>query len=408
MKVLLLGAGASKAYEARGTDVRMPLARDFLQTFHKLPISANPWVLVGNVLHYARIHRNLSPEQLFAAEIDIEDLHSEVETRMLGELMKCQTLRQLNPEAIQLHGVYVQLVCLFACTINEIQKANISTAHVNLAKTLSPSDTVITFNWDTLMDRALHELGAWQTDFGYGITPHRIFRNGWETPKSDAGPRCVQLLKLHGSTNWITSYLGIDHFVLSPMQSESPDRLYVYEHTGSAYPTYAGRFMAGYADFSYGYYPPNLQDDSGKAAPDGHVYFSIRPKSALTPEGTANDSGLVSMPLIIPPVKRKSYTLYGDLFTNIWEKAKAALISADQIAIVGYSFPRTDHQSIALFKSAFVKRATIPKIVIVNPEPARIRSLIERDFGIPPRNVKEIRELFSSSFDCSRLWDGRS
>lgn len=109
MKVLLLGAGASKAYEASGTDVRMPLARDFLQTFHKLPISANPWVLVGNVLHYARIHRNLSPEQLFAAEIDIEDLHSEVETRMLGELMKCQTLRQLNPEAIQLHSVYVQL-----------------------------------------------------------------------------------------------------------------------------------------------------------------------------------------------------------------------------------------------------------------------------------------------------------
>jgi len=406
MKLLLLGAGASKAYQDPTTKVRMPIARDFLKTFHSLPISANPWVLVGNVLHYATRYRKMELPEVFTSDIDIEELHSEVQTRMLVALQQCRDSGQFTHEAMFFHATYVQLVCLFASTINEIQKADASPAHISLARTLGPADTVVTFNWDTLMDRALDSLGAWRTDYGYGLGPHQVFRNGWESTRHDPPANFVRLLKLHGSTNWITSYIGIDNenFTLCPLQTASSDRLYVYEYTRKPYATYAGRFMDGYSDFSYGYYPPNLQDDPGKAAPPETVRFMIRPKHPFTPEGAADDSGLVSMPLIIPPVKDKSYALYGELFTRLWAQASNALSAADEIAIVGYSFPRTDHQSLTLFKNAFVKRTTIPQVVILDPEPARVMDIFHREFGIPRSHVREMREYFTPDFDSSRLW----
>lgn len=52
MRVLLLGAGASKSYDQSPTGQRMPVARDFFQTFDKLDLSANPWVLIGSLAAY--------------------------------------------------------------------------------------------------------------------------------------------------------------------------------------------------------------------------------------------------------------------------------------------------------------------------------------------------------------------
>ena len=256
------------------------------------------------------------------------------------------------------------------------------------------------------MDRALKASSNWRPDFGYGIRPHQIFRDEWQAPLHSNVDSAVQLLKLHGSTNWITSYLQIDQtdFTLSPMQAASPDRLYVYEFARNPYATYAGRFLPGYEEFSFGYYPPNLQDDCGKAAPDGKIFFRARPKFPWIPEGTSSDEGLVTMPMIIPPVKNKSYKLFGKLFSELWSKAESALIAADEIALIGYSFPRTDHQSLSLFKSAFVKRNTMPRITIVDPEPPAIRDLVERELGISSNKITVINEYFSPAFDCNRLW----
>ena len=409
MKVLVLGAGASKAYDGSKCGARMPIARDFLETFARLPISEHPWVLTGNVLCYGRDHKGIHLENFYNSGIDIEELHSEVETKMLAAFDDCRTQRHSTPEAIILHGVYLQLVFMFAATVNEIQNGEISTAHVHLAKTLDSHDVAITFNWDTLMDRALNVSTPWRPDSGYGINPHQIFRDGWKSPRRPGARHAPRLLKLHGSTNWISSYLQIGQkaFALSPMQAASPDRLYVYEFTRKPYATYAGRFMEGYEEFSYGYYPPNLQDDPGKSAPDGMVFFRIRPKLPGIPEGQAADSGLVSMPLIIPPVKNKSYAVFGELFSGIWTQAEAALTKATEIAIIGYSFPQTDHRSLDLFRSALSKRKKPPLVTVVDPTPSRVVELLVQDFRIPASNIQAIAEYFSPAFECARLWSRR-
>jgi hypothetical protein len=56
----------------------------------------------------------------------------------------------------------------------------------NLAKVLAPGDTVVTFNWDTLLEQILEEEGR---PYTYG-----------------PDPKSVSVLKLHGSRNWIRLY----------------------------------------------------------------------------------------------------------------------------------------------------------------------------------------------------------
>ena len=49
-RTVILGAGASKSYDKSKTGVRMPVAIDFFETFRKLDISKNPWVLIEILL----------------------------------------------------------------------------------------------------------------------------------------------------------------------------------------------------------------------------------------------------------------------------------------------------------------------------------------------------------------------
>lgn len=66
-----------------------------------------------------------------------------------------------------------------------------ATLYNGLVRLLRPGDTVITFNYDLAVERALRTAGLWDLRTGYGFTVER----------SDK-PSPVQVLKLHGSTNW--------------------------------------------------------------------------------------------------------------------------------------------------------------------------------------------------------------
>ena len=57
-KVIILGAGASKSYSESKSKVRMPIAKDFFETFRKLKISENPWVLIGHIITYIAERNN--------------------------------------------------------------------------------------------------------------------------------------------------------------------------------------------------------------------------------------------------------------------------------------------------------------------------------------------------------------
>lgn len=398
-KVIVLGAGASKSYADSKTGIKMPVAIDFFDTFRQLSIAENPWVLIGDLINYVAERNKTDIIDFLSYNEDIEALHTEIKEKLYKRLNNTNFLSLGND--IHLMKCYNQLIFLFVSVINEIQNGPVSQSHINLAKQLTESDCVITFNWDTLMDRALNEVTHWNSDFGYFVKPVAIYRDKWdkiELNRENLG--FPKLLKLHGSSNWLTSHHRPEDGKFELIQETEPESFFVYESTKLPYHCYAGRYMEGYEAFSYGYYPPNLPL-RGKPVPDGKILVKSRLKSPLVPEGTSGSKGLVSMPLIIPPVKDKEYDSFGDLFSNLWDEAKKQLIEADRIYIIGYSFPITDVRSSHLFKTVFKTRSVLPEIVIVNPNPDEIAERFEKEFSVPKAKLKVFKQYFTNDFDIN-------
>lgn len=400
MRTFLLGAGASKSYGQSPSNQRMPIAKDFFPTFDKLQISANPWALQEGLLGYLAKKGISDPNGYLRTGIDIEELHSQIESDRNKAIAEGRKFIDYMSE----QRAYIELLFIFASAINEIQNGPVSEPHREIANLLSTEDTVITFNWDTLMDRALSVETGWNVNWGYGVRPRSVFADGWkptkDRPKDTDAPA---LLKLHGSTNWITGYALLDEGQHVLSHDLDPDTLHVFEQANEPYACFAGRYMAGYEPYSYGYYPPNLIDVPGRAAPDGRVIVSVRPKVPWREEGSASRNGLVSMPLIIPPVKHKTYEMFGSLFANLWSSAEDALAEADEIVIIGYSFPRTDMQSNLLFQNAFLRRSSMPLVTIIDPAPQYVADKFRNEFGINGDNLKVFKDYFSEDFDLASV-----
>lgn len=414
MRTFIIGAGASKAYISSPTHCTMPIANDFFGTFQKLNISQDLRVLIGDIINIGKEDFNIDINDFFTSSFDIEDFHTYVEQKLL-EQMKTNSIWK----NIYYHKAYLQLIFLYTSIINEIQNGPISEAHVKLIKSLKKDDSIITFNWDTLLDRALSEHTNWETDFGYCLKPEKIYKDEWVSPSENNFKEFNKLIKLHGSTNWLTTYPSPDaKDLLKLNQRIDNSSFYIYENTKKAYHCYDGRFEGSYEPFSYFYYPPNILDDIALEESKKHVVLKsgvlnqpgmqkmYEDKFGIKlniPERTSLEKGVITMPLIIPPVKDKKYTLFANLFVELWDIAKQEIINSNEIIIIGYSFPKTDTKTIKLFQEAFCAKTELPKIIIVNPEPSEIINLFEFTLGIPKSNIIVHKEYFDENFEFDKL-----
>lgn len=404
MKVILLGAGASKSYNKSSTGTLMPVAKDFFKTYKKLAIAENPWVLVGNIIRYLDIYQGISVFDFQNYNEDIEQLHSEIEEKMTSALRAAKPTDPFDMDLYLYFKAYTELIYLFASVLNEIQNGPISETHLKLSGLLKCDDVILSFNWDTLMERALAKVTSWNCFEGYYVQPLAVYQNQWInfTDKKASLDNFPIILKLHGSTNWLTAAPVVEHGIFQTSQAVELDKFCVYESAVDPYPTYDGRFMKGYSDFSYGYYPVNLEVES-KGAPPGYTFARFVQNVPFRPRGEGPSRGLNSIPLIIPPVKNKTYEYFGDLFKTLWAKAEQSLTQANEIVLIGYSFPETDVQSDRLFRKAFSSRNNMPKIIIVNPEAEKIKLKFIYSYGIQEDHLFAYSEYFSPDFDFSKL-----
>jgi len=377
----------------------MPLAKDFFKIYGTLPqLNSNRWVLIGNILTYLARKRGVPLGTPLPGELDNGDLQSEVHEGLLEELRRNPT--GLTDEKHLLFHTYTELIFLFCALVNEVQDGPVSQFHERLVKCASPNDSFITFNWDTLLDRALSQSGTWSPADGYGFAPQSLYaKYGWQQLKSLKNPSQYKLIKLHGSTNWITGALYEDNGRLSTTQAGPDNAVHVYVSSDGMYSTYDGRWDKQRSEYSYGYYPPNLADE-GIPVKEGHILFRAIQRSPIHPQkGPASSEGLVSMPLIIPPIKQKQYSFYGDLFPKLWSIGEDCISNSDIIYVLGYSFPKTDTAAIDLFKRAFARKSKIPHIVIVDPFPERAVEVFTMDLGIPADKISIKRKFMSKSLD---------
>lgn len=160
--------------------------------------------------------------------------------------------------------------------------------HRAVAKSLKAGDTVISFNYDCVMDDALRREGArkWSARFGYGFPkPGRVEGAGLWDPVADpaaSASETISLLKLHGSLNWQLPVSGVG---------------------------------------------------------------TIKLKQRLhSQRGTPRFS-------IVPPEWNKGLR-ESAVFETLWKNAFRAIERAERIAIVGFSFTPTDLHAESLFRLA--------------------------------------------------------
>ncbi len=170
----------------------------------------------------------------------------------------------------------------------------------------SRSLTIVTFNYDTVVEQALDRIGL---DYSYGPGKVVRFVDDSRQKHLDKHGEDVRILKLHGSVNW-----GICRAC-----DEAP----------------RGADLINAVEGSY--VPPrNLS-----------CQFCEKP---------------YLLPSIVPPVLTKGTALQP--FEEIWKSARKALSRAREVVVVGYSLPPADTQALDLIRQ--VKGPPFrPRIMVV-------------------------------------------
>lgn len=410
--VWLFGAGASRHYGLNLYGVNMPLARDFFSAMHKLPTAHGLHAHIGPLLAYLHQYRGVHPIDAIEWSEDIEEFMTSVE-RELAELGDKKRKGQLTDEdrekSISLSTVFNNMTFILANVLNEAQDGSSHSAYSELLTFCSPEDTFITFNWDTLLDKALAMSGAWNPNDGYGVCFSAVFDGCWRKAVASAPvlPSNWRLLKLHGSTNWLVPYTGVH---LESLQVESiageGDEVFLFWHASLPYETHRGRWRGGYGPTCYGYYPPNLPKEGlsakGILLGEGKHHASASYKRIFAPFDEPVMHGVPSSPLIITPVRQKKYEDYAGTIEKLWGLAERALSEADRIVLIGYSFPQTDTQTLSLLQNALSKRENQIELVIVDPSASMIQERIGDKYIAKAKGVSIYEQKFEDYVSALR------
>ena len=155
---------------------------------------------------------------------------------------------------------------------------------------LSSDTTVITFNYDLILERFLFKEGLWSPHDGYGV---QVQVQEAKQPIED-NHTSIPILKLHGSLNW---------------EREVGGRLTLSWHDDHQQP-----FFPGY-----------LKNDRG---------LSFDYQGAHSPKAWI-------LPSWVKPIETSPLPI-------VWRRAARALEEADDICVIGYSLPPADAAVISL------------------------------------------------------------
>ena len=187
------------------------------------------------------------------------------------------------------------------------------TLYRDFAERLCPNDVVLTFNYDTLLEQTFDEIGK-----PYTLTPEWWLK----TEPNGFDPKCVDLLKLHGSIDWYDRRFHDDAMRWHTEKGhEVPNRDPIFGPS------------------------PSVPSESLSRGPT-EVYGShILPRVFRVPNHTEHfpikgDFGLNVVPYILPPAYDK--LLGYDAILDLWENLHRTQDIFSSIVVIGYSFPSYD------------------------------------------------------------------
>lgn len=296
-KVYILGAGASAGYDKSEVSLRSPTARDFfkkaMQLIDKNAIEGQRF---HNLFNFLEKYYCFKKEDIKEKELDIEEV---------------LTMLDLETSKNELKMARKELLEMIFLTLNKILYGKRCPYHKKLIENLKPTDTLITFNWDLLVDNVLSERDV--PDYKGNFSAFYIDNQWRRSCGYSNGPG---LIKLHGSLNW--------------MACKKCNKNYCYVL-------------------------------SGKVAADQ----VINPED---PKTLCPGCQKQMEPIIIPPTLAKRYS--NELLDSLWAEASNSIKEANKIIIIGYSLPVTDFKAKWLFmKSVAMRRRPLETLTIVDKYP---------------------------------------
>ena len=231
--------------------------------------------------------------------------------------------------------------------------------------------TFITFNYDLILDRAVHKAArdrfgheCWHPSKGYGFSidyfvdeepvPARNGAQSYPRAKSYPATPCinVEILKPHGSLNWLVPHQDSHKFAEYGLALK--DRPVILPLT------------------------PN--EGELRYWPSKNPYDSLIYERPDDPSHIGEHVGICILPPL-PPAKQPALEFIKS--TRCWEAA--AVREADEFYILGWSMPKTDQDQFDLMKGAIAaRRKPISRVVVVNR-------------GAKPEYFDHIRETFAIS-----------
>jgi hypothetical protein len=188
---------------------------------------------------------------------------------------------------------------------------------------IEPGDTLITFNYDLLLETALYEHGIWVPKDGYGF-PLDISDEDVSEDKRIVSH--VKVFKVHGSLHWRYS-----------------DAIRCFQ------PNIGIGLSRWYEDWTP-VFPGYFRNDDPPWKQAGRDYTDS--------QGTHGVYGML-------PSFIKHFSSHP--LMEIWRMASEALRAASEVVVIGYSLPAYDSASVLLMATSGVESKTL---VIVNPDSA--------------------------------------
>jgi hypothetical protein len=212
--VILLGAGATlgAVFPNFTPECRPPLNADFFTQLQRITSKHQKMIrqVMADIVSLFGSNFTLTLEEYFT---QLEFLAEAVKLAPAGK--PGYSSADLRVKRERLMGALAAV--LEMSTDVAVRQGGGCQLHERLVQSLEAKDTVITFNYDCVLDHALrrHGAGKWSTRYGYTFPTDYAIENedAWDAdPPANASTKSVHVLKMHGSLNWQVSE-GDDHHI---------------------------------------------------------------------------------------------------------------------------------------------------------------------------------------------------
>lgn len=223
--------------------------------------------------------------------------------------------------------------------------------YFKLSRILNKGDTVITLNYDLLIDHALESL-----------TLENALRDPEKVITIDYGINCTSLNRAGDLINLMERY----------RLAESKQAFY-RKFVGKPMDIIDGGFKITEVIFLL-----KLHGSINWSIFNGHIAMSVLTPELLKHGPKAYRGGYN---LIVPPTWMKDYS--NRILEDISVTAAENISRADEIIFIGYSFAESDFQIRYIFNSAMLqrKRKSWPRITVVDPNIGNVEYAYKKFFG---------------------------